>query len=161
MWHVVCIGKPMKLSLLALIGSLLTVAACGGADPSESDAPTDQAEADLRSAVKCHTVGGTSHPNITLSLSVSGRTMRVGGTTLKSGGETVKLVPFEYPTSGDDYLHFSAEGKNAYEFAYPKARVGGAGRGIFTIGVGIATYDVLLNGPRDYYEHYSFECAGR
>jgi hypothetical protein len=149
----------MKFNL-PLVFALSTLAACAGADPSDSDAPTDQTEADLRSAVKCHTVGGTSRPNITLAISISGRSMRVGGTTLKSGGESVKLVPDEFPSSGDAYLHFSAEGKNAYEFAYPKSRTSG-GSGIFTIGVGIATYDALLSGPRNYYEHYSFECAGR
>jgi hypothetical protein len=146
----------MKLSLLLFLGAL-ALAACAGTDPS-TDA--DQTEADLRSAVKCHTVGGTSRPNITLTISVSGQSMRVGGTTLKSGSESVKLLPDEFPSSGDDYLHFSGEGKNAYAFAYPKSRAAG-GRGSFTIGVGIATYDSLLNGPRSYYEHYSFECAGR
>ena len=150
--HIPLHMRPTYQTLFA--ASLLATVACGGA-PDESNVDTTQDDLKGGARVECQSFGGTSHPSIHLAIDVAGRTMTASGASLASGKETVKLGT---PNDDGTYLHFSATHKNGYEFAFPKAHAHRAA-GNFTLGVGIAEYDALLGGPRDYFVSYEFQCA--
>ncbi len=144
--------RPTRQILLA--ASFLALASCGGA-PDGTNADTTENDLKTASRLQCQSFGGTSHPNIHLAIDVAGRTMTASGSSLESGKDEVKLGT---PEDDGTYLHFEASHKNGYEFAFPKAKAHRT-TGTFTIGVGIAAYDDLLDGPRDYFVNYELSCT--
>jgi hypothetical protein len=135
---------------------LSSVVGCAGNVEPTSDGSLE-ADATSKQALQCHTVGGTAHPDIRLAIDTTAWTMAVSGPSLGTPAEKVKLGQ---PYSRDGgYLHFDVQSKkHEYDFAFPSSKTKKSS-GTFSIGVAIAEYDELLDGPRDYLIHYEFSCA--